>query len=259
MNSAFIEESFLSADLIYSTEEISMLDCSRIPRHVAIIMDGNRRWAKKSKLPGMLGHWKGAEAITKIVKSAQELGIKILTVYAFSTENWMRSPDEVEDLIHLFKVYLIRQRENMVANGVKLGSIGDTSRFPQDIRDILEETKLITSHGDKIELVIALNYGGRDDIRRAARAIAQDCIGGKLDPDALSEQMFSRYLDTANWQDPELLIRTGGEQRLSNFLLWQISYSEVYITSVLWPDFNERDLLNAILEYQQRERRMGGA
>jgi undecaprenyl diphosphate synthase len=255
MNSAQSDKSLI--DLVYSQEELSLLDRSRIPEHVAIIMDGNRRWAKRRQLPPMVGHWKGEEALSKIVKAAQELGIKILTVYSLSTENWKRSSEEVEELLHLFKVSLLRERENMINNGVKLESIGDLSRFPPDMRDVLEETKAITSKGDKIELVIAVNYGGRDDIRRASLAIAQDCIQGTLSPSDLSEQVFSEYLDTAKWKDPELLVRTGGEQRISNFLLWQISYSEVYITSILWPDFSERDLLNAILEYQQREQRLG--
>lgn len=250
MNSAYIEEPLFS--------HLTLLDRSRIPQHVAIIMDGNRRWAKKHQLPYMVGHWRGEETLTRIVRAAQELGIKILTVFAFSTENWKRSSEEIEELIHLFKVYLVRERENMISNGVKLESIGDTSRFPQDVRDALEETKLATSKGDKLELVIAVNYGGRDDIRRATLSIIQDCLQGSLSPDDLSEQVFSKYLDTAKWKDPELLIRTSGEQRLSNFLLWQISYSEVYITPVLWPDFSEGDLLDAILEYQQRERRLGG-
>lgn len=259
MNSVFVEQPVLDRDPIFSAEEMAMLDRERLPHHIAIIMDGNRRWARKTQLPVMLGHWMGAEVINKIVGAAQELGIKVLTVYAFSTENWIRSSEEIEELMHLFKVYLIRQRQSMVENGVKLDSIGDISRLPQDLRETLEETKSFTATGDKIELVIAVNYGGRDDIRRAALSIVQDCFNGKLSKDDVSEEVFSGYLDTAKWKDPELLVRTGGEQRLSNFLLWQISYSEVYISPVLWPDFKERDLLNAVLEYQHRQRRLGGS
>lgn len=267
MNSVCVEEPLFNdsnpksktTHSAFTPEEFALLDRSRIPQHVAIIMDGNRRWAKKHRVPYMVGHWKGEESLSKIVKAAQEIGIKVLTVYAFSTENWKRSPEEVEELMHLFKVYLVREREKMISNGVKLETIGNVSRFPQDVRDTLEETKSATAKGDKLELIIAVNYGGRDDIRRATLAIVQDCFEGVLSPNDLSEQVFSKYLDTAKWGDPELLIRTSGEQRISNFLLWQISYSEVYITQVLWPDFNERDLLEAVLEYQQRERRLGGS
>jgi undecaprenyl diphosphate synthase len=258
MNPAFIDDTTSHFDdVIYSPEDLQKIDPARIPQHIAIIMDGNRRWAKQQQLNRMIGHWKGAEVIINIVKAAHELGIKVLTVYAFSTENWMRTQKEIEDLMHLLKEYLVQKRETMLSNGVKLDIIGDVSRLPKDVRQTIDETKAITAHCDKIELVLALNYGGRDDIRRAAILLAEECLKGKFSPQEISEQMFAEALDTAKWKDPELLIRTGGEQRLSNFLLWQVSYSEVYITPVLWPDFDEQELLTAVLEYQQRDRRWG--
>jgi undecaprenyl diphosphate synthase len=228
-------------------------DLSRLPRHIAIIMDGNRRWAAQRGLPPFVGHWKGAEALTRIVSAAAKIGIKILTVYAFSTENWNRPPEEVRALMDLFKNSLLKQRDLMIEKGVKLDTIGDLSRLPQEVQELLEETKKMTSQCTHIELVLALGYGGRDDIRRAAIAITKDCIEQKLSKESLSEEMFSTYLDTAKWQDPDLLIRTSGQMRLSNFLLWQISYSEVYITDILWPDFDENELLKAIADYQRRE------
>lgn len=257
MNSLLIEE-LLPKDAVYTKEEIALLDPTRIPHHVAIVMDGNRRWAKQHGFPFMAGHWKGADTLTKIVKAASEIGIKVLTVYSFSTENWNRLPEEISGLMDLFEAKLISQRQSMVQDGVKLGTIGDTERLPESLKNTLAETKSATSHGNKIELVLALNYGGRDDIRRAVKTIAEECVSGKLSPSDLSEQLISRYLDTSKWGDPSLLIRTSGEMRISNFLIWQISYSEVYVTDVLWPDFSEKNLLNAILEYQRRQRRFGG-
>ncbi len=251
MNVAVSEE-------VYTTEELALIEGDLLPQHIAIIMDGNRRWAKQRQLPYMAGHWKGAEAITQIVKAALELGIKVLTVYAFSTENWGRTAEEIDALMHLYKVYLIRQREFMVNTGIKLGAIGDLSRLPADVLQALEDSRSATLHCTKMDLVLALNYGGRDDIRRAVIAVLEDYAQGKLTKQAVTEELFSTYLDTSKWPDPSLLIRTSGEQRVSNFLLWQISYSEVYISNVLWPDFNEKELLKAVVEYQQRERRLGG-
>jgi len=234
------------------------LDPARIPEHVAIIMDGNRRWAKKNGVPTMVGHWKGAEVLTRIVEAASNLGVKVLTVYAFSTETWKRTHDEVNSLMHLFKMYLSGQKERMAREGVRLNAIGDLVKLPLDLRQVLEEAKAETAHGKKIELVLAMNYGARDDIRRAAVSVVEECLSGKLKKDEISEEVFAKYLDTAKWGDPQLLIRTSGEKRLSNFLLWQISYAEVYITDVLWPDFDENELVKAIIEFQRRERRIGG-
>lgn len=233
------------------------LDLERIPKHIAIIMDGNRRWAKNQGLLSMVGHWHGAEALTKIVESASSLGVKVLTVYAFSTENWNRSPDEVDSIMQLFRMYLIGQKDRMIREGVRLGTIGDLRRLPAAVKETLDDVKKATSAGDKLDLVLAINYGARDDIKRAFISIAHDCEQGRLQKEDITEALISRYLDTAPWGDPDLLIRTSGESRLSNFLLWQISYSEVYITDVLWPDFDELELIKAIAAYQKRVRRIG--
>lgn len=241
-----------------ASEDELKLDLGKVPDRIAIIMDGNRRWAEKNGVPTMVGHWKGAEALTRIVQAASNLGVKVLTVYAFSTENWKRSPDEVDSLLNLFKMYLSGQKEKMAKEGVHLDAIGDLAKLPADLRQILDETKTETAHCKKIDLVLAMNYGARDDIRRAAVSIVEECLTGKLKKEEISEAVFADHLDTAKWGDPQLLIRTSGEKRLSNFLLWQISYAEVYITDVLWPDFGENELVQAIIEFQRRERRIGG-
>lgn len=233
------------------------LDLEKIPKHIAIIMDGNRRWARNRGLPSMVGHWHGAEALSRIVEHAAALGVKVLIVYAFSTENWNRSQDEVDSIMELFRMYLIGHKDRMVREGVRLGTIGDTRRFPQHVKDTLNEVKSATACGDKIDLVLAVNYGARDDIRRAVVSIVEDYQLGRLQKEDITEALISRHLDTAPWGDPELLIRTSGECRLSNFLLWQISYAEVYITDVLWPDFNELELTKALAAFQKRMRRVG--
>lgn len=245
-------------EVLYSPEDLRSLDPGRIPRHVAIIMDGNRRWAKKQGLSPMVGHWKGAEALTRIVRAASEMGIKTLTVYAFSTENWSRSEEEVDALMHLFKVYLEKQRKPMIREGVRLEAIGDLQRLPPLVRRELDLSRACTAHCKKIDLVLAINYGGRDDIRRAFLAMVEDFEKGRLFKEQISEPLISQYLDTARWPDPDLLIRTSGEHRQSNFLLWQLSYSEFYYTDVLWPDFDEHEFLQAVRHIQQRERRIGG-
>ncbi len=255
MNSALIED---KAEVkTYSEEELAQLNHFRMPEHVAIIMDGNRRWAQQQGLPLMAGHWRGAERLAQNVRAAVDLGIKTLTVYAFSTENWKRPPMEVKALMRLFKTYLLRQRDVMIKEGVRLSAIGDLSKFSKDVRLIIEDVVEATSAGDRLDLVIALNYGGRDELKRAVSAIVEDCLAKKLSKKEVSEDLIASYLDTAQWKDPDLLIRTSGESRISNFLLWQISYSEVIVTDVLWPNFSEKDLLAAILEYQKRELRLG--
>ena len=238
-------------------QEESKLDPQRIPRHIAIIMDGNRRWAKNKGLPSKVGHWNGAEALSKIVENAASLGVKVLTVYAFSTENWKRSDEEVDSLMHLFQMYLIGNKDRMIREGVRLATIGDLRRMPIEVKKTLDDVKRATAGGDNIDLVLAVNYGARDDIRRATMGIVEDCLIGRVNKEDISEALIARYLDTAPWGDPELLIRTSGERRLSNFLLWEISYAEVYVTDVLWPDFNEQELIKAVAEYQKRERRTG--
>lgn len=237
---------------------VHRLDPDRIPHHVAIIMDGNRRWARKRGLPALFGHRAGEANLKKIVKAAADFGIKVITVYAFSTENWNRSAAEVQGLMQILKTYLRNEKDEMIAQGVRLQSIGDLSRFPDEVLHELEETRRATAHCTRIELVLALNYGGRDDIRRAAVALLSDFAQGKVDKEAVSEELFASYLDTSAWGDPDLFIRTSGEWRISNFLLWQLSYAEVYITDVLWPDFDERQLLLALEDFQSRDRRLGG-
>lgn len=239
---------------IFLPEELSRIDLQRVPRHIAIIMDGNRRWAKQKRLPPMMGHWEGAETLSDILKGASELGVKTLTVYAFSTENWARPSNEVEDLMNIFELYLMRKRELMVRDGVKLEAIGDLSLLPKRVLDAFWETKKATEHCDRINLVLALNYGGRDEIRRAMVKI----INEKISPEDVTEELIAKYLDTRLFGDPDLLIRTSGEMRVSNFLLWQISYAEIFSTEILWPDFSTRELLSAVSIYQKRTRRLGG-
>jgi undecaprenyl diphosphate synthase len=235
-----------------------ILDPSKIPYHVAIIMDGNRRWAKKNHRPVEMGYMKGADTIMTIARTAAKLGVKVITVYAFSTENWNRSRAEIDSLMKVFQFYLDKMSLTMVQEGVRLETIGDLSPFPEDIKATLDKIKEMTKEGRNADLVLALNYGGRDDVRRAALKVGEDMAIGKVCKESFTEKMFSLYLDTAKWPDPDLLIRTSGELRVSNFLLWQISYSEVYISDVLWPDFTDSDLLQAIREFQKRTRRRGG-
>lgn len=228
-----------------------------VPRHIALIMDGNRRWAKQRGLPIQVGHWKGVETIDKIVKYSIEFGIKILTVFAFSTENWNRSAEEIECLMDLFSKYLQKNKPSLIEEGVKLNTIGDLSKFSSSLQQQLEDVIDATRDCSKIELVLALNYGSRNEITRAVKKIIEDVSENKIQKQEVTENLISSYLDTSNWTDPDLLIRTSGEKRLSNFLLWQMSYAEVHTTNALWPDFGREELLKAIIEYQQRERRFG--
>ncbi len=239
---------------IYSPEELSQINPLLIPKHIAIIMDGNRRWAKQRGLPQMMGHWEGAETLTEILRAAVDLGIKTLTVYAFSTENWTRPQDEVEDLMNIFELYLMRKREHMIRDGVRLDAIGDLSRLPERVLRAFRDTKKATEHCDRINLVLALNYGGRDEIRRAVVKILEE----KIEPEAVTEELIGKHLDTFRYGDPDLLIRTSGEMRVSNFLLWQISYAEIFSANVFWPEFSPKDLFEAVLTFQKRHRRLGG-
>lgn len=228
-----------------------------VPHHVAIIMDGNRRWAKEKDMPSAFGHWKGAQALTEVVKGASALGIKVLTVYAFSTENWARNPDEIDYLMQLFETYLLQQKQDMIDQGVKLDAIGDLSRLPERLQKVFLDVKHATRLGKNIELVLALSYGGRDEILRGLKSAIVDIEKGILNKNELTEEVFTRYLDTAKWPDPDLLIRTSGENRLSNFLLWQLCYTEVVILKELWPDFIIKHLEDAVIEYRSRRRRRG--
>lgn len=243
---------------IFTAEELQMLDRSAIPRHVAIIPDGNRRWARKQASCVAEGHREGADTLTTIVRAAKELGIPTITFYLFSMENRSRNPEEINALMWLLETFLIDQRESMIEAGVRLHSIGDISGLPASPLKTLTESMEATSHCDKINMVMALNYGSRDEIKRAFHAMLSDIEKGKLSKGDITESLISSYLDTSPWPDPDLFIRSSGESRISNFLLWQLSYSEIYITDVLWPDFRPRDLFNALLYYQTRERRFGG-
>ncbi len=246
------------AQTLYNQEDLLLLDPTAIPKHVAIIMDGNRRWEKKNRMPLFSGHWKGAEVLTHIVRACHALGIKSLTSFAFSTENWSRSSAEVEALMYLFEIYLIRQRKSMEEEGVRFHAIGALSKLPKRIQKVVWETREATMGGKTIDLILAINYGGRDEIVRAMQKIAKEVAEGKISASEINENLVSGFLDTAPWPDPDLLIRTSGEQRLSNFLLWQTSYTEIHIVDAFWPEFSEKHLLTAVLDYQKRKRRWGG-
>lgn len=238
--------------------QLARLNRSRVPRHIAIIPDGNRRWAKKRLLDPEEGHEEGIDMLMEITKAAQELGVEVLTFFAFSTENWSRTQEEIAALMELFSCYLIEQQEEMRQWGIKLETIGDLTGLPPFLNQAIHDTKLATQSCDKTRLVLALNYGSRNELCRAFKAILEDYEANDLKKEEINEQTINRYLDTSPWGDPELLIRTSGELRVSNFLLWQISYTELYVDSVLWPDFTSQHLLEAILDYQKRERRWGG-
>lgn len=243
----------------FHPSQLARLDPSRIPQHIAIIPDGNRRWARKRLSSVHEGHREGADTLMEIVKAAKEIGIKGLTFYSFSTENWNRPEEEIAALMAIFTLYLTDQREEMVQSGVKLETIGDLSPLPACLRDVIEETKAATQDCDKISLILALNYGSRNEICRAFQAMLNDYDQKALTKDEINEKTISRYLDTHVWGDPELLIRTSGELRVSNFLLWQISYTEIHVSPALWPDFTPQHLIEAILDFQGRQRRWGGA
>ncbi len=230
----------------------------KVPSHVAIIMDGNGRWAKKRGMPRKMGHVEGCKAVEQTVRDAADLGIDYLTVYAFSTENWKRSEDEVSALMHLFRIYIKKLLKVAMEKNVKVVMIGERSRFAQDLIDGLNELETKTKDNTRMTFVIAINYGARDEIRRGMTRMAEDVRDGKLTPEQVTENVIEGYLDTAGIPDPDLLIRTSGELRLSNFLLWQLAYSEFYITDTLWPDFDKQELIAAIRSYNKRERRFGG-
>jgi undecaprenyl diphosphate synthase len=233
------------------------IDITRLPRHIAIIMDGNGRWAQKHTLGRVSGHRKGAEAVRSTVKICRELGIRYLTLYAFSSENWQRPRREVEALMRLLEDYVRSEFAGMLENNIRLTVIGHWENLRENIRRLLREVMTKTAHNDGLVLNIALSYGGRDEIVTAARRMFDDYRAGKFSPDEITKEMFAGYLDTAGMPDPDLLIRTSGEYRISNFLLWQMAYTEFYFTDVLWPDFTREELLKAIADYQQRERRFG--
>ena len=228
-----------------------------VPGHVALILDGNGRWAKKRGLPRTMGHKEGCVTVEKTVEIAARMGIRYLTVYGFSTENWKRSAEEVGALMQLFRYYMVRLLKIASANNVRVRMIGDRSRFAPDIIEGINRLERETADNTGLTFVIAVNYGGRDEIRRAAARLAKDCVHGKVDADQIDESLFSSYLDTAGMPDPDLLIRTSGELRLSNYLLWQLAYTEIVVTDCLWPDFNQEELEKAIMQYNKRDRRFG--
>ena len=229
-----------------------------IPNHVAIILDGNGRWAKKKGMPRTYGHVKGCENLEKICSVAKELGVKYLTVYAFSTENWKRSKEEVDALMKLFRNYMKKCIKISRDNKMQVRVIGDPTAFDPDLQEKIKELEEYSSQYDELYFQIALNYGSRDEIKRAVQKMAEDVKAEKLNPEEISERTISDYLDTKGLPDPDLLIRTSGEERLSNFLMWQLAYTEFYFTDVAWPDFNKAEFEKAIAKYNQRDRRFGG-
>lgn len=228
-----------------------------VPRHVAIIMDGNGRWAKRQGMQRLRGHRAGASSVRRVVESCRYLQVDVLTLYAFSTQNWERPRREVSGLMTLFDVYIQKERRRLLKNGIRLQVIGDRSRLSEKLRRAIADLEAESADNDDMILQVAVSYGGREEILRAVRTIADEAADEALSPEVIDEERFSRYLYTAGRPDPELVIRTSGEQRISNFLLWQIAYSELYFTEQLWPDFDESALLEAFADFSRRQRRFG--
>jgi undecaprenyl diphosphate synthase len=233
------------------------IDFNSLPQHIAIIMDGNGRWAKQHTIGRIRGHKKGAQAVKTTVRTCREIGIEYLTLFAFSIENWGRPVQEVEALMSLLEEYLIKEINDIHKQGIRLTTIGDLGHLNQSVREELQHAKILTANNNKMTLNLALSYGGRNEIISAVKKIIQDCKNDGIKIGDINTETFGRYLQTYGMPDPDLLIRTSGEYRLSNFLLWQLAYTELYFTNVLWPDFNKDELLKAIASYQQRERRFG--
>ena len=229
-----------------------------VPQHVAIILDGNGRWAKSKGMPRNYGHAQGSKNVERICEEAWRVGIKYLTVYAFSTENWNRPQDEVDALMNLLRRYMKTCLTTASKNDMKVRVIGDITRLDEDIRSRILELEEATKNNGGLNFQIAINYGSRDELVRGIRRLAQDCVDNKQDPAEITEAVIERYLDTHGIPDPDLLIRTSGEQRLSNFLLWQLAYTEFYFTDVHWPAFTKEELIKAIEQYNKRDRRFGG-
>ncbi|HAT36810.1 MAG TPA: isoprenyl transferase [Rhodospirillaceae bacterium] len=232
-------------------------DLKEPPTHVAIVMDGNGRWAKARGLPRSEGHRRGAESARKAVQCAADLGIQYLTLFSFSSENWSRSASEIEDLMGLLRWYLRSETAELHKNNVRLKVIGERSRLPKDIVELIENAETTMDGNTGLTLILALSYGGRQDIVAAARILARQVAEGALQSDAIDESLFGRYLATGGIPDPDLLIRTSGEQRISNFLIWQLAYTEFVFTEVLWPDFDDSHFENAVAEFRRRDRRYG--
>ncbi len=243
-----------------ATEEelIARLNPKRMPRHIAIIMDGNRRWAHSRSLPSVMGHREGAKVFRSVLETCRKLEIKVLTAYAFSRENWSRSREEVSILMKLFEFYSKKERQHLHKNGIRFRIIGTIEDLPETLVREFKKTEEFTKDNSKLMLNLAVNYSARHEIVQACREVAQDVRRGVLEPGVIDEDTFSRYLSTANLPDPDLLIRTSGEMRISNFLLWQLAYTELWFSQSYWPDFTPRELVLSILDYQSRERRFGG-
>jgi undecaprenyl diphosphate synthase len=233
------------------------LNTDKLPRHVAIIMDGNGRWAKKLSLSRIIGHRKGMESVREAVRTCRDLGIQVLTLYAFSTENWRRPQREIKALMSLLKQYIRSEINELHKNNIRVNILGDVHKLPEDVVPFIDEAVQKTCNNSGMVLNLALSYSGRNEIIRAFLKIAADLQRQKITETDIDEQTVSAYLDTAGLPDPDLLIRTSGELRVSNFLLWQIAYTELYVTDVLWPDFRKDDLYKALLDYQKRKRRFG--
>ena len=236
----------------------SQIDMQRIPEHVAIIMDGNGRWAKQRGLPRSLGHNKGVSVLKEIIKVSKSLGCKVLTVYAFSTENWKRPSKEINFLVNLFEKVLKKEIDEIHQESIKISFIGELSPFPESLRSITNSSEALTRNNKNFTLNVCVNYGGRQEIVKVAKKIAIKSFSGEIKPNDINEELINSELLTKGVKDPELLIRTSGEKRISNFLLWQLAYSEIHISDVFWPDFDESEFLMAIIDYQSRNRRFGG-
>ena len=247
-------------EIIYkkNTDLSKRIDKQKVPEHVAIIMDGNGRWATKKGLPRSFGHNKGVSVLKEILKASKNLGCKVLTVYAFSTENWTRPTKEVDFLINLFREVLKNEIEEIHQELIKIKFIGDLSPFPEDLKQLIYSSESLTKNNNSFLLNVCANYGGRQEIVKVAKELALKSSSGEIKPSEINEELFNSELLTGGIKDPELLIRTSGEKRISNFLLWQLAYSEIYISDVLWPEFNEHEFLKAIIDYQSRNRRFGG-
>ncbi|MEJ2165939.1 MAG: isoprenyl transferase [Desulfobacterales bacterium] len=233
------------------------LDNKHLPVHIAIIMDGNGRWAKKRLLNRIKGHEKGSETVRTVVRTCREIGIRYLTLYAFSTENWQRPKKEVDALMLLLIKFLKSERNELVENNIRLRVIGQLDRLPPKVRSALQETRAATGGQTGMDLILALSYGGRAEIVAMVRTLGEQIKRGLVEPESITAEMVADHLYTRDIPDPDLLIRTSGEMRISNFLLWQIAYSEIYVTPTLWPDFSKDELLQILKNYQQRERRFG--
>ncbi|RMH35321.1 MAG: isoprenyl transferase [Nitrospirae bacterium] len=245
------------SDHVTDSELFRQLDPQRIPVHIAMIMDGNGRWAELRGLPRISGHREGLSALREVLDTCHQLGVRIVTIYAFSSENWNRPPHEIELLMNLLEEYLQRERSHFLEHRIRFFPIGQLEKLPASVSTLVHEVAEETRHFTERTLTVALSYGGRAEILDAIQRLAYDVESGTLRPSQIDESLFTRYLATDGLPDPDLLIRTSGETRISNFLLWQIAYTELYFTKTLWPDFRRQELMRAILDYQRRERRFG--